>query len=525
MMNRCAFVFSLLSLLGSVSHAELKLPAIIGDNMVLQSNQADLIWGWDTPGTEVKVQWEKQDLSTKADANGRWEVSLHVGEASAVPSVIHIQGSSKREIKNVLVGEVWMCSGQSNMRWSLSDTHDADLEIMTAKRPLIRLISVPNVGTQEPRKDFEGAWKECSPESAPIFSAVGYHYGRILHEALGVPVGLINNAWGGSACEAWVRRDVLENDPRFKRAVEANAKAEAANLAPAATVEHEKRLAEWRSRAAAAKKAGKPFTQKAPPSPKDWLEGKQRIGNIFNGVLLPTVGYGMKGVIWYQGESNTTRAHDYTMLFPRMIKLWREIWQQGEFPFYWVQLADFKAEKPVANESVQSDWAELREAQTQTMSALRFTGQAVILDLGEDKDIHPMNKRDVAERLARWALAKDYGFHKMPHRSAELKEVKFEGEKAVVTLNTFNAGPLKTFDVPEVKGFTLCGEDKVWHWATGKITTENQVVVTSPQVAKPIAVRYAWADNPKVNLYTAGQSLTVTPFRSDSFDWITKPKE
>jgi sialate O-acetylesterase len=338
-------------------------------------------------------------------------------------------------------------------------------------------------------------------------------------------VGLIDNAWGGSSCEAWIRRDVLEKDPRFKTLVEANAKAEAANQSPKAKAVYNKLRAEWKSQMTEAKKAGKPFRQRAPVSPEDWLKGKQRIANIFNGVLYPTIGYGMKGVIWYQGESNSTRAYEYSMLFPLMIKHWRELWQQGDFSFYWVQLADHKPEKTVADEAVKSDWAELRAAQTMTMDQVKLSGQAVIVDLGEDKDIHPKNKRDVAERLARWALAKNYGFDKMPHRSADMKEVKLEGNQATVTFNTYNAGPLTAFDVDEVKGFTLCGEDKVWHWATGKIIGEDKVVITSPEVSKPIAVRYAWADNPEVNLYTADQNLPVTPFRSDNFDWITKPKE
>ncbi|MEQ1751215.1 MAG: sialate O-acetylesterase, partial [Prosthecobacter sp.] len=198
------------------AHAELRLPAIIGDNMVLQQKQTNPIWGWDTPGTEVKVTLGGQSKSAKTDDKGKWTIKLDPLPANAKAATMKIQGTTTRELKNILVGEVWVCSGQSNMGFNLSSVWDSDLDIATAKYPQIRLISVPQVGTQELQDDFKGQWEECSPATAGSFTAVGYHYGRVLHEMLGVPVGLIDNAWGGSACEAWVRRDVLEKDARFK---------------------------------------------------------------------------------------------------------------------------------------------------------------------------------------------------------------------------------------------------------------------------------------------------------------------
>jgi sialate O-acetylesterase len=225
----------------------------------------------------------------------------------------------------------------------------------------------------------------------------------------------------------------------------------------------------------------------------------------------------MKGVIWYQGESNASRAHEYAELFPFVIEQWRKEWGQGSFPFYWVQLADFRAEKP---EPGDSDWAELREAQTKTLR-LPNTGQAVIIDIGEGRDIHPRNKQEVAARLVRWALARDYGVQ-IPYRSPEYKSVEFDGGKALLTFDCFGS-TLRTFDVAESKGLALCGEDKVWRWATGRVVAPNRVEVTSEQVAAPIAVRYAWADNPVCNLYSM-DGLPVTPFRTDDFDPITKRK-
>ena len=512
---------TLLAALAITARAELKLPAIIGDNMVLQQKQTNPIWGWDTPGTEVTVKFAGQTKTAKADADGKWTVKLDPVPANAKPATISIKGSSAKELQNVLVGEVWICSGQSNMQWNVGSCWDADLEIASAKHPNIRLISVPQVGTQEPQKDFNGSWKECSPETVGGFSAVGFFYGRVLHKILDVPVGLINNAWGGSAAEAWVRRDLLEKDPRFKLLMENTKNNEAFLTSDAAKKKFEADLANWKKQADAAKKAGKPFTARAPRSPESWLTGNARPGNIYNGVLLPTIGYGIKGAIWYQGESNAGRAYEYASLFPFMIQDWRTEWKQGDFPFYWVQLADFMAEKTDVEQATASSWAELRESQTKTQNAIPNGGQAVIIDLGEANDIHPKNKRDVAERLARWALVKDYGM-KLPYRSPEFKSAEFAGGKAIVTLDTFG-GTLRTVDVSEVKGFVVCGEDKKWTWADAKIIGRDKLEVIAKGVAKPVAVRYAWADNPICNLFTT-DGLPVTPFRSDDFEMLTKPK-
>ena len=512
---------TLLAALAFTARAELKLPAIIGDNMVLQQKQTNPLWGWDTPGTEVTVKFAGQTKTAKADADGKWTVKLDPVPANAKPATISIKGSSAKELQNVLVGEVWICSGQSNMQWNVGSCWDADLEIASAKHPNIRLISVPQVGTQEPQKDFNGSWKECSPETVGGFSAVGFFYGRVLHKILDVPVGLINNAWGGSAAEAWVRRDLLEKDPRFKLLMANTKNNETFLSSDAAKKKFEADLANWKKQADEAKKAGKPFTIRAPRSPDSWLTGNARPGNIYNGVLLPTIGYGIKGAIWYQGESNAGRAYEYASLFPFMIQDWRTEWKQGDFPFYWVQLADFMAEKTDAEQATASSWAELRESQTKTQNAIPNGGQAVIIDLGEANDIHPKNKRDVAERLARWALVKDYGM-KLPYRSPEFKSAEFTGGKAIVTLDTFG-GTLRTVDVSEVKGFVVCGEDKKWTWADAKIIGRDKLEVSAKGVAKPVAVRYAWSDNPVCNLLTT-DGLPVTPFRSDDFEMLTKPK-
>jgi sialate O-acetylesterase len=515
-MKRPLLLLTALLAFASPGNAELKLPAIIGDHMVLQQKQADPVWGWDAPGTQITVTFAGQTKTATAGPDGRWEVKLDPMPANAKPQSMTIKGTSERTLTNILIGEVWVCSGQSNMGWTVSGSWDADLEIATAKFPNIRLISVPQVGTQEIQKDFQGQWEPCTPANVGQFSAVGFFFGRTLHQMLDVPIGLIDNAWGGSSAEAWVRRDVLEKDKRFTPLMERWKQTEATYDFEKVKAAHEKAIADWKVKVEEAKTAGKPAPQQ-PRAPQNQLAGQHRPGNLYAGVLAPTIGYGIKGAIWYQGESNAGRAFEYRDLFALMIEHWRKEWKQGDFPFYWVQLADFMAEKPQPGDS---NWAELREAQTLTQR-LPNTGQAVITDLGEANDIHPKNKRDVSDRLVRLALAKDYGIQ-IPYRSPEYKSLEIKDNKALVTIDCFGSG-LRTVDVSEVKGFAICGEDRNWVWADAKIVGNDKVEVWSAKVAKPVAVRFAWADNPVFNLYSR-EGLPVTPFRTDDFEMLTKPK-
>jgi sialate O-acetylesterase len=499
-----------------LAQAELKLPAIFTDHLVLQQKPVNPVWGWDTPGAAITVTYAGKSYSATAAKDGRWEVKLDAQPASATPASIAVKGSTEKTIQDVLVGEVWLCSGQSNMGFNLAACLDSDLELLGCSDPLLRLVSVPNVGTQELQNDFVGAWAKCDATSAKDFTAVGYHFGKKLREVLGVPVGLIDNAWGGSSAEAWVRRDVLEKDAKFTALMEKWTKTEA-EFTQAKFDEqmaaHKAKAAAWLKRAQAARKAKQPEPKGKPgKAPRNPMTGQHRPGNLYAGCLKPLIGYGIKGAVWYQGESNAGDAALYSYLFPLMITHWRSEWQQGDFPFYWVQLADYKTE---AVEPEAESWGEVREAQTLTLK-LPNTGQAVTIDLGEGKDIHPRNKRDVAERLARWALVKDYGM-KLSYRSAELKKAEFYGAKAIVALDTFGAGKLETFDVKEVLGLQACGTDNVWHWAKGQLKWDTSIEVTCPGVKDIKAVRYAWSNNPVCNLYTAGHSLPVTPFRTDSF--------
>ena len=515
-MKRTSSILALALALPFAARAELKLPSVISDHMVLQQKQTNPIWGWDTPGTKVSVTFAGKTYTGDADKDGKWTVKLDPQAANAKPQAMTIKGTDTKQLEDILIGEVWMCSGQSNMGFTLSSDWNGDLEALASHHPQLRLFKVPLVGTQELKTDINAKWEETTPQTSPGFTACGFLFGRYLHEILGVPVGLIGNAWGGSSAEAWVRRSTIESDPRFKDLIDQWKNTEATYDHAKVKAAYETDVAKWNEAVKAAKAAGKPAP--APPrAPQDTMAGQHRPGNIFAGMLNPTLGYGMKGVVWYQGESNAGRAWQYRNLFPFMIEQWRKEWKQGDFSFYWVQLADFKAQQPNPGDS---DWAELREAQTLTMK-LPNTGQCVITDIGEGKDIHPKNKHDVAARLVRWALAKDYGM-KIPYRSPEFKSVEIKDNKALVTLDMFGS-KLRPFDVAEAVGFALCGEDKVWHWAKGTVKGDNQVEVWSEQVAKPVAVRYAWADNPVANLFS-NEGLPVTPFRTDDFEMVTKPK-
>jgi sialate O-acetylesterase len=445
---------------------------------------------------------------------GKWMVKL-APLPTGGPITVTVSGKNTITLQNVLVGEVWVCSGQSNMQMSVKSSNDSEREIAAATFPQIRLLSVPQHGTQEPQSDFQGKWAVCSPETVGGFSAAAYFFGRELYQNLNVPIGLIHCSWGGSSCEAWVKRSLLEADPQYKELLESWDR-NCANYDPEKVkATFETQLAQWKNEAAAAKVAGKTPPQ-APRNPGDIRTGQHRPANLYNGMLVAVMPYAMRGVIWYQGETNAGRAYQYRSLFPLMIQNWRNDWKQGDFPFYFVQLANFMAVKP---EPSDSGWAELREAQTMTLK-LPHTGQAVIVDIGEAKDIHPKNKQDVGKRLALWALAKDYG-KDVVCCSPMFKSMTCRGAELVVQFD-HPGGGLMAKDGPVVKGFAVAGADRKFVWAETKIVGDT-VVVSSPQVPQPLAVRYAWADNPVCNLYSKA-GLPVCPFRSDDWPGITVPK-
>ena len=416
-------------------------------------------------------------------------------------------GDESLSFSDILVGVEWVCSGQSNMKQSVGQSHNAALEILAARYPKIRIISVPQVGTQELQDDFIGEWAAIAPETAPDFSAVGYYFGRQLHQTLNMPIGLIDTAWGGSAAEAWVRRDVLEADPKYADYIAQWKEIEA-------TFDFEKERAKWKAEDAERKAAGEETLGRPP---RNLLSGQHRPGNLYAGVLHPIIGYPIRGVVWYQGENNAVRAWNYRNLFPLMISHWREQWQQGDFPFYWVQLADYGDE---VAEPEPSDWAVMRESQSYSLK-LPNTGQAVICDVGEGRDIHPRNKQEVGKRLARIALARDYG-KDIVYQSPSFDSVKFKGKDALVTFKDTGIRRY-TFDVRDAVGFAIAGKDQVWHNAQARLIGANRVKVWSENVEEPVAVRYAWADNPVVNLQNR-EGLPAAPFRTDDWPVPTQPQ-
>jgi sialate O-acetylesterase len=497
-----------------VIFANVKLPAVISDNMVLQRGKKIPIWGWADAGEQimVSVSWHSMAWSVVTNGNGNWSFEMSPPKTTG-PHEMTLSGKNTITIKNILVGEVWVCSGQSNMHWSVNRSTNAEQEVAQADYPNIRLFSVERKVADKPQTDCAGSWMMCSPETVPGFSAVGYFFGRELHQQLDVPIGLIHTSWGGTPAEAWTRRDVLESEPDcapiLQRFDEAMAKY------PEAKKKYDESVIKWKEAVEKAKAEGKkpPRRPRAPFGP-----GNPRSpAGLYNAMIAPLIPYGIGGAIWYQGESNASRAYQYRKLFPAMITNWRNAWKQGDFPFLFVQLANFM---DVDTEPVDSAWAELREAQLMTL-ALPNTGMGVIIDIGEARDIHPKNKQDVGKRLALWALAKTYGKN-LVYSGPIYKSMKTEGNKIILDFEHVG-GSLVAKGGEPLKGFAIAGADQKFAWADAKIEG-NTVVVSNDGVSEPIAVRYGWANNPVCNLYNE-EGLPATPFRTDDWPGITVDKK
>jgi sialate O-acetylesterase len=486
-----------LGLFTPVAVAEVSLPNVFSDHMVLQRRQPNRVWGKAAPGEKVVVTIGAQSHEATAGADGAWQVTLAPMEAGAPVKLVAKGPANEVAIDDVLVGEVWICAGQSNMEYALGSAYDSELEIAAANHPQIRTINYPNVGSQTPNWTHANArWIVCSPQTARSFSAVGYIFARQIHESLGVPVGIINNAWAGSRAEAWIPRQYFDGRE---------------NLLPivARYDGFAKELAELE-----AKGQMSAAEQTKARTLRTDVNGDDRPANAWNGIVASHAGYGIRGALWYQGEGNTPRAHQYRQLFPLLIESWRKEWGQGDFPFYWVQLPGNGAEKP---EPGDSEWAELRESQTMTLAKSPNTAQAVTIDLGEDGDLHPRNKKDIGLRLARLALARDYGIQ-MPCQSPAYRSLRIDGGNAILSFDHAN-GNLRALTGGAVRGFAIAGEDRKFVWADATITRDGTITVSSDKVPNPVAVRYAWADNPVGNVYDSAR-LPLTPFRTD--DWPSK---
>jgi len=658
--------------------ADVKLPAIISDHMVLQKSAKVPIWGKADPGEQVTVTLNGQSAKATADAAGKWSASLDLKNSAPGPFELTVEGKNKLTLADVVVGEVWVASGQSNMEFTLIRSMDAEKEIAQSANPLLRQFLVKKNPTREPLDDTEGAWVAASPEKSGTFSAVGYYFAKKLQNDLKVPVGLVHTSWGGTPSEAWTSVEAIDSVPDLKgkreqlwatteeypakkkafvdgfgawlkeNAREDKPVADAAAFAgvdvstegwipvkvpgvvaakglpengavwlrkeinfpskalanlqlnlpmdgfdsvywngkllkqttyldslgagnvrkygpydvPLANIREGKNVlairffepagpakfaaepkagsiplsGEWVAKAEYELPALDPQKLAAAPQPPVNPPAPQNVASfLFNGMIHPILPYAIRGAIWYQGESNAGRAYQYRTAFPLMITDWRKQWNQGDFPFYFCQLANFQAKAPAAGDS---SWAELRDAQSSTLK-LPNTGQAVLIDIGESADIHPRNKKDAGERLAAVALAKDYK-KSVPYSGPVYDSLKIAGGKAVITFKHAEGGLVakqlaETFVVKSqtnetaplvrnspsslLEGFAICGEDKKWVWADAKIQGDT-VVVSSDKVPAPVAVRYAWADNPTCNLYNKAE-FPASPFRTDDFPPIT----
>jgi len=499
-----AFLF-----VGQVCPAEVRMPAIFSDNMVLQQKSEAAVWGRAAPGEKVRVKgsWDNSWSETVcADKDGKWITKIKTPCAGG-PFELAVEGNNSIRFKDVMAGEVWLCSGQSNMSIPMlggggnQPIEDGPEEIKKADYPMIRFFTVLPTASAEPLEDFKEVrgWEICSPEKVQHFSAVAYFFGKELFNELKTPVGLIHSSWGGTPAESWICREILDDDEELKIITE--------NFDAA--------LLKWQSDIRKAQSEGKPEPERPvqlPFSPS----------YLYNGMIKPAIPYCIKGVIWYQGESNAWRAYQYRRLFPALIENWRNDWKIGEFPFYFVQLANYVKHQPdiplevEKGEPAEDPWAELREAQLMTLKSVANTGMAVAIDIGEANNIHPAKKREVGQRLALWALAENYG--KDTVCSGPIyKTMVTENDKIRISFDYAEGGLVADGDVPE--GFAIAGADRKFVWAEAEIEGDN-VIVWNDAVREPVGVRYAWATYPFCNLYNKA-GLPASPFRTDDWPGIT----
>jgi len=503
-----------MALLSGLARAEVRLPRLFSDGMVIQRDQAVPVWGWAAAGETVRVRFAGQEKRSRADAGGTWRVELGPVKASAEGRSLVVSGSAgsrAAEVRDVVVGEVWVCAGQSNMEFALERARDGEKEVAAARFPGIRLFGVRPVVAREPRDNVEGAWRACTPASARKFSAVAYLFGREVHQRLRVPVGLIHASCGWTPGEAWMSRDALLAVPELRYIVDRWDAISARH--PEARADYAARKKAWEAEAKAAKAAGKapPPAPKGPPDPMFI----HRAAGLYNGAVAPLAPFAMRGVVWYQGETNEVRGHQYRLLFPALIRDWRRTWGGRPFPFLFVQVANVLPPDPQPR---MSEWAELRESQAIAL-ALPNTAMAVTIDIGEEKDVHPKNKQDAAHRLALAARARVYGEKGLVYSGPAYERMAVE--EGTIRLHFTHTGSGLMAKGGELRHFAIAGADRTFVWADAAIDGAT-VVVRSPAVPRPVAVRYAWANNPAgCNLYNR-EGLPAAPFRTDR--WTEKTR-
>jgi sialate O-acetylesterase len=517
-----AAVLTLLVLLLGASQAlaEVKLASPFTDHMVFQRDKKVPVWGTADPGENVTVEFAGQKKSVKAGADGGWRVNLHSMRASDESRTLTVTGSAtKAAIKcdDVLVGEVWLCSGQSNMDFTLAKTTrhyfagviNETQEVAAANYPNIRMFTGGWRSSDEPQSVVSGNWLLCTPENVREFSAIGYLFSRDMQKELKVPFGIITESFGASTAEAWTSREALAANPKLKPLLvtfEANVAAYKTNPPDMTSA-----LKAWEDAAAKARAAGRTAPRR--PGDRNPAHDQHNPTVMFNGMIAPVIPYAIRGVLWYQGEAingGTNGYKLYPLLQSTLIKDWRRRWGEGDFPFYICQLA---ALKPWPNRP--DTWynnPDVREAQA-TVLTIPNTGMAVAIDIGDPVNIHPKDKQDVADRLARIALAKTYG-RKIEYSGPMYDSMKIEGNAIRIQFTHVSGGLVAKGG--DLKTFNIAGKDGEFVPATARID-KNTVVVSSPDVAAPAAVRYAWENYPDgCNLYN-GEGLPAPPFRTDKW--------
>jgi len=526
MTNRVRFLVVVIAVvfLTTSVHAEVKLAAIFSNHAVLQRDQPLPVWGWADPGEPVSVSFGNQLATTVADSTGAWRVTLAGQAMSTEPLTLKVVGKNTIEVTDLLLGDVWLCGGQSNMSFQLGACN-ADEDIRAANFPMIRHFGVSYNFSQSPQQDVEGKWQVCSPQTVSGFSAVGFYFARKIQQETGVPIGLLRSCVGGTNIELWMSQETLLNTPALTSYAErmrnslADYETELKDSLP--------KIEAWSAASRQALESGEPI-----PLPPVWPEfpfGERRHNprcvTLHNGMIAPLVPMALTGVIWYQGENNAGSVHDgdqYLAKKAAMIADWRKWFNNPDLPFYFVQLAAWQ--QPNDNAGHVDSWAHFRNAQRRCLT-IPHTGMASAVDIGDADDIHPKNKYDVGERLARWALAKEYG--KEIETSGPLyRDLKIEQSVARVQFNHTGKGlmigrkngrqPVVEDSTCSLQRFAIAGADRKWHWADARIDGDT-IVCSSDKVPQPVAVRYAFSTNPAgANLYNR-DGLPASPFRSD--DW------
>ena len=505
-MRRTVCLLALVCAAGTAT-ADVRLASLFSDHMVLQQQTAATVWGWADPGEKVNVSgsWGASAAATAA-GDGTWRIQLKTPNAGG-PFAVTVKAANTIELKDVLIGEVWLCSGQSNMHMSVASSDNASEEIAAANYPRMRLVSVILATATEPQAECKvKPWAACSPESVKSFSASGYFFGRKLHQELDVPIGLVQSCWGGTCIEAWTAWESQKVDP-VVQAIKASWDSRDEKYDPeAAKAQYKKDRVAWSEWVKAGQKGKPPRRPRPPVQPR---KDRNYPSNLYNAMIQPLVPFAINGAIWYQGEGNAGRGAHYRVQMERLITSWRQLWSR-DFSFYFVQLPNFRA--PWTNPVEDGGWPEIRESFMNTAKEVPNTGMAITIDIGDETNIHPKNKQDVGDRLGRLALHQTYGKTGFPWCGPVFRSCEFRGATARVKFDTGGA-PLAARDGEALYGFALTGQNGVPVHAGALIEGPDTVVVSSPQVKYPAIVHYAWAINPVgCNLINAG-GLPASPFR------------